>query len=381
MELAFWISALTLAYIYIGYPVMLLLLSKIKGREITGGTAPLPDVSFIIAAHNEEEVIYKKLENTLALDYPDEQLEIIVVSDQSTDRTEEMVSDYDFLGVSLLKTPKRVGKTGAQNEAAGRARGAVLVFSDANSIWERDALRNPVRLFSDKSIGYACGRLKYTNTGEAGSSHAEGLYWRYEVFLRRLESAVGSITAGNGAIYAVPSEDYCFFRHDQSHDFEFPRHVTSQGKRAVYVDTAVAYEKTGSTSDEFRRKVRMMGRVWGSILKSPGIFSPFHTNALFSWQFISHRLMRYLAPIPQVIAFASNLFLYPSAPLYQILFALQVIFYSSALIGGVFQAKHKFFYLPYYFCLFNFTSVLGLAKLVFTPAPAYWEKAGSTREQ
>lgn len=380
MELLFWLSTISIIYIYIGYPILLSFLAKImKQRTISEG-GPLPEVSLIIAAHNEEAVIRQKIENCLDLAYPLEKIEIIVVSDYSTDQTNEIVSNFACQGVRLISTESRLGKTGAQNEAAGQAGGEILVFSDANSVWEKNALKKLVRPLTDESVGYTCGQLRYINTGEGSSSYSEGIYWRYEIFLRRLETATGSITAGNGAIYAVRARDYYIFENTQSHDFEYPHYVNSKGKKAVYINDAVASEKAGiKTGEEYKRKVRMLARVWGSMLKSPGIFSPFHTNLLFSWKMISHRLLRYLAPLPQVLIFASNIALYPTALTYQILLAVQIIFYSLALLSAVFQFRPKLFYLPYYFCMFNFASMAGLTKTIFGRTPAYWEKAGSTR--
>jgi len=380
LELLFWLSAISIIYIYIGYPVLLSFLAKIIRQKTSSEGGPLPEVSLIIAAHNEEAVIQQKIENCLNLEYPREKVEIIVVSDYSTDQTDEIVSDFACQGVRLISTESRLGKTGAQNEAAGKARGEFLVFSDANSLWEKEALKKLVYPFTDESVGYTCGQLRYTNPTEGNSSYSEGIYWRYEIFIRRLETATGSITAGNGAIYAVRARDYHYFGNTQSHDFEYPHYVNSKGKKAVYINDAVAYEKAGiKTSEEYKRKVRMLARVWGSILKSPGIFSPFHTNLLFSWKMISHRLLRYLAPLPQVLIFASNIALYPTALTYQILLVVQIIFYSLALLSSVFQFRPKIFYLPYYFCMFNFASMAGLAKTIFGRTPAYWEKAGSTR--
>lgn len=380
MELLFWLSAVSMIYIYIGYPLLLSLLAVIIKQKTISGDGPFPQVSFIIAAHNEENVIRTKIENCLNLEYPREKIEIIIVSDYSTDQTDEIVSDFACRGVRLISTESRLGKTGAQNEAARKAQGEILVFSDANSLWEKDALKKLLQPLTDESVGYACGRLRYMDTGKGGSSYAEGIYWRYEILLRRLETATGSITAGNGAIYAVPARDYHYFGSTQSHDFEYPHHVNARGKKAVYVDDAVVYEKAGmKTSDEYKRKVRMLARVWGSILKSPGLFSPCRTNLLFSWKMISHRLLRYLAILPQGLIFASNIALYPTSCTYQIFLGIQITFYSLALLSAVFHFRPKLFYLPHYFCMFHFASMAGLVKTVFGRTPAYWEKAGSTR--
>ncbi len=376
----FWILVLTLFYIFAGYPLLLLLLSALTPRKPLPAPDRLPDVTLIVTAYNEEAVIKKKLENCLELAYPAEKLEIIVVSDGSNDRTDELVGGFADCGVTLLKTGGRIGKTAAQNEAARQARGEILVFSDANSIWEKDALKRLVAPFHDSQVGYACGRLEYTNTREGSSSFSEGLYWRYEIFLRRLESATGAITAGNGAIYAVRSTDYFNFKSNQSHDFEFPRHMVLNSKRAVYVHEAVAREKAGTTAeDEFKRKVRMLARVWGSILRAPVLPGALLPNLSFAWKFISHRILRYLAPFLLVLIFILNVFLYPQGRLYQILYLIQVTFYSLALTGAVYRIKARAFYLPFYFCLFHYACMKGLLQALLKHPPAIWEKAGTTR--
>ncbi|HPU35468.1 MAG TPA: glycosyltransferase family 2 protein [Bacillota bacterium] len=380
MACFFWILVLTLFYIFAGYPLLLLLLSALTPRKPLPAPDHLPDVTLIVTAYNEEAVIKRKLENCLELDYPEEKLEIMVVSDGSNDRTDEIVGDFAGRGVTLLKTGGRIGKTAAQNEAARQARGEILVFSDANSIWEQDALKRLVAPFQDPRVGYACGRLEYTNTREGSSSFSEGLYWRYEIFLRRLESATGAITAGNGAIYAVRSTDYFNFKSNQSHDFEFPRHMVLKSKRAVYVHEAVAWEKAGvTTEDEFKRKVRMLARVWGSILKAPVLPGALLHNLSFTWKFITHRVLRYLAPFLLVLVFILNVFLYPQGRLYQILYLLQITFYSLALAGAVYRIKARVFYIPFYFCLFHYACIRGLLQALFKNPPAVWEKAGSTR--
>lgn len=382
LEYLFWLSAIYIFYIYAGYPAILFCLTAVMHRKSNApdGVENLPFVSFIIAAHNEEKVIRSKLENCLALDYPREKLEFIVISDQSNDRTEEIAAGFATEKICLLRTETRLGKTGAQNMAVRQAIGEILVFSDANALWDNGALRALVAPFADPGVGYACGCLRYVNTRDGVVGYSEGLYWRYEIFLRRLESATGSITAGNGAIYAVRAENYHYFANDESHDFEFPHYINTKSLRAIYVESAIACEKTGSTTgDEFKRKTRMMARVWGSIFRHSGALSPFRNGIIYTWKFISHRLLRYLAVIPLVTAFSAGMVLFPTAVIYQFLLSAQIGFYALALLGAIFQFRAKIVYIPYYFCLFNFTSIVGVVKALCGSTPAHWEKAGSTR--
>ncbi|HAG12073.1 MAG TPA: glycosyl transferase family 2 [Desulfotomaculum sp.] len=384
MKILFWAAAALTFYTFFLYPVFLSLVVRmiLKRKPEPPG---LPDeqewprVSLIIAAHNEEKVIEKKLLNTAELDYPPGQLEVIVVSDNSTDGTNEIVRKYENKGVILVEVDQRRGKTFAQNQAARAAAGKILFFSDANSIWEKDALWCLAARFENPGTGYVCGRLKYINE-ETGSGFSEGLYWRYELYLRFLESSIFSITAGNGAVYAVRAGDYLEIDDLYCHDLELPHELVKRGKLALYEPAAVAWEKAaGEAEEEYARKVRMLSRTWRRILTGPSLYNPFKYGPVYSWMMISHRLLRYLIPFLQIIIFSSSLFLKNSSPVYLAAFTAQLVFYALALAGKVFKLKNRLFFVPYYFCMFNLASLVGFFKALSRNVSPVWEKADSTR--
>ena len=384
MELAFWILLLITFYTLFIYPVILVVLKMFLRRDKSSFSACAPDtnqplVSFIIAAHNEEKVIYNKLLNTLDLEYPGDKMEIIVASDNSTDATNQIVRDFPHRKVILLALGEHKGKTNAQNKAANVAAGKVLVFSDANSIWEKNSLRNLLKPFACQRVGYVCGQLRYINTA-AGSGYSEGLYWKYEMLLRICESDLLSVTAGNGAIYAVRATDYIKINPLYCHDLELPHLLVAKGKRALYEPTATAAEKAGdSAGEEYGRKVRMLTRTWHRIITGSCLYNPIKYGIAYSWMMVSHRLFRYLMPFLQIAVFVFSCFLWRCNLFYQVILAVQVIFYFLALAALLFKLQNKFFYLPYYFCIFNYASLVGFYNALTGKISPTWEKADSTR--
>ncbi|MBF7081407.1 glycosyltransferase family 2 protein [Desulfallas sp. Bu1-1] len=383
MKLVFWCTLALTFYTFVLYPVILLVLHLAKKPETKpAGIMPAtyqPNVSFIIAAHNEEAVIEKKIFNTLDLRYPRDKIQIIVASDNSTDATNDIVKRYQNKGVLLLDLRRRGGKTRAQNEAVKMASGEILVFSDANSMWKPDALEQLMRHFTDNKTGYVCGQLKYVNTG-SNSGYSEGLYWKYEMLLRRLESSLHSVTAGNGAIYAVRAADYVNIAELYSHDLEMPHLMVAKGKRAIYEPAAIAIEKTASNSqEEYRRKIRMLTRTWHRVIYGPCLYNPFKYGVKYAWMMVSHRLFRYLFPFFQIIIYLSNCCLWKQGLIYQGLLISETLFYLLALAGYLLPLKSKLFYLPYYFCMFNYASLAGFVKAATGKVSTTWDKAESTR--
>jgi cellulose synthase/poly-beta-1,6-N-acetylglucosamine synthase-like glycosyltransferase len=265
LKALFWGSLGALAWTHAGYPLAVAGLARLRPRPIRKEDVT-PEVSVIVAAHDEEDVIERRVDNLLALDYPGGQLRIVVASDGSTDRTNEIVRDLAARSenVELLECA-RAGKATAQNTAVAEATSEVVAFSDANSHWEPDALRTLVRSFADPDVGYVCGQLRLES---ADGASQEGLYWRYELWQRESESAIGSITAGNGAIYAVRRSDYLGWDDTRiGHDFGLPFRLVQRGRRAVYEPGAVAWEKPASDGEaEYGRKARMMTRSWRRLL-------------------------------------------------------------------------------------------------------------------
>ena len=291
-----------LAWSQIGYPIALWILRRAAGaRPPAGPGEQLPRVSLVIAAYNESEVIENKVANALALDYPRELLEVIVTDDGSSDDTAAIA---ERAGADQVLRNARGGKVRAQDVAVRVARGEVIAFSDANATWEADALRELVAPFADPAVGFACGQVRFFNAD--GGSNQEGLYWRYEMALRELESDLSSVTAGNGAIYAVRRAAYVEVDPVMGHDLKLPFTLVRAGWRCVYVPTALANERmVPSIEGEAARKRRMMSHAWSIVLRG-GLLDPRGWPPLYALMIVSHRWLRYFAPLLHALAFVTG---------------------------------------------------------------------------
>jgi cellulose synthase/poly-beta-1,6-N-acetylglucosamine synthase-like glycosyltransferase len=327
VEIVFWVSLGLIVYSQIGYPLILWVLQVFKRRAIDGFQRPT--VSLIIAAHNEEAAIADKIADALALDYPREKLEIVVASDGSTDATAERAR---AAGADLVLELPRGGKVAAQNAAVARASGELLAFSDANSAWEHEALAALVSAFGDPDVGYACGRLQLT--GSRGDNQ-EGLYWRYEMKLREMESGLAGVTAGNGAIYMTRRESYIELDSARSHDGSLPFMLAKRGLRSLDVPGAVASEPMALTiGDEFARKRRIMRPLWDVVVLD-GMLSPRGYSPLYAFEIFSHRLLRYAAPLLHVAALAANIALLGEGTVYTVTLATQLAVLLAAALASL----------------------------------------------
>jgi len=393
MRIIFWLSLLVIGWDFGGYPLFLILVNLINktvkvnlSQNKLVSDDDLPFVSFIVAAHNEEKVIGKKIENIVSLGYPKEKLEIIIASDHSTDGTDKILSEYTkkLPCLKLLVVEKRGGKVNAQNEAVKIAKGTVFAFSDANTMWEKDALKNLLQSLLQDNVSYACGHLVYTNQKEGNVAYSEGLYWRMENFLKELESEFCSITAGNGGIYAVKREDYSFINPLYAHDLVLPLHLMTKGKKAIFCPKAFALEKAGLTlNDEWRRKVRMFGGTMLFFFHNISFFiNPFRTNLRYFLLIFSHRTIRYTLPFWHVILFLSSLsltFAVSGINIYKIVLYVQFLFILLALIGMFTKTKIKIFYMPFYYLFFLLSIVKGFLNMVLGRIKPYWEPIDSIR--
>jgi cellulose synthase/poly-beta-1,6-N-acetylglucosamine synthase-like glycosyltransferase len=376
VAIAFWLSAALIVYTHLGYPLLLRMLARLRGRsakERTGMARAehMPAVSLIVAAYDEEEVIGAKVANALALDYPRERLELIVASDGSSDATAERAR---AAGADLVLELPRRGKLAAQNAAAERAEGEVLAFSDANSAWHPDALRRLVAPFADPAVAYVCGQVRFLDpVGE----NLEGAYWRYEMGVREKESALAGITAGNGAIYAVRAEAYLPLGPAGSHDLSLPFQLAKRGKRSLYVAEAKAEEKMVPTIEgEYARKRRMMAGLW-DIVVGERMVSPRGYSSLYALELLSHRVLRYLTPFLHAIAFVSNFALLGSGGIYVVTYSVQVAAIAAAIMGGSFPVGPL--RAARYYALTTLSIAAGLWDRFRHGAPAAWEKAPGTR--
>jgi len=331
-KVVFWVSAALIVYSQVGYGLLLAVLARLSRQRpasqpaTPGSAAALPKVSLIVAAYNEQDVISQRVANLKALDYPPESLQIIVASDGSTDST---AAHARAAGAQIVLELPRGGKIRAQDAAVEAASGALLAFSDANSEWQPDALLRLVEAFTDPKVGYACGDVSFV---DQQGGNQEGVYWRYEMWLRRLESRLRSVTSGNGAIYATRAEAYLSVDPLAGHDLSFPFNMVKRGWRAVYATDARASEKMApSIESEFARKRRMARRTWPTIWGS-GLISPRGYDPLYGLMIFSHRLLRYLAPFLHALALITSLVLVGQGWVYIVCAAAQVAFLLAALL-------------------------------------------------
>jgi glycosyltransferase involved in cell wall biosynthesis len=325
-------------------------------------------VSVVVAAYAEEAVIEAKVANTLALDYPRERLEIVVACDGSPDATPDLAREA---GADLVLELPRGGKIRAQDAGVAQARGEIVAFSDANAVWEPDALRRLVEPFADPRVGYACGQVQFVN--EAGTNE-EGLYWRYEMWLRAMESRLASVTGGNGAIYATRKEDYLVVDPVMGHDLSFPFNMVKRGRRAVYASGARATEKmVPSIEGEFARKRRMMSHAWPIVVRG-GLLSPRGYPPLYALMIASHRALRYASPFLHLVAFATSAALLGEGWIYAAAFAVQVALLLAALAGGI-----RPFLIARYYVLTTASIAAGLYDWARHGTPAGWAPAEGTR--
>ncbi len=364
IEILFWLAAGTIVYVYAGYPLLLALVTLLRGRRFVRTGHSEPAVTLIVSAYNEEAVIAEKIDNCLALDYPRDRLQVLVVSDCSEDRTDAIVQGYAARGVTLLRMQERGGKTLGLNAGVSAARGEIVVFSDANAMFDAGALRSIVANFADPAVGAVTGESRYRTAGAERAAESEGLYWRYELALKRLESAVGSLVGGDGAIYAIRKSLYRPMKASDLSDFVNPLQIVAQGYRNVYEPRAVSFEHAGdSFAKEYRRKVRIVNRAWRALMSLPHLMNPLR-HGWFAAQVISHKLLRWLVPVFMIVAFAANVVLALSGGwFYRTLLAGQIVFYALALAGRALARRAeppRIFAIPWYFVMVNVASLRGI---------------------
>lgn len=382
VKILFWISIFMIFWANIGYPISILILGKIIKRKNKTIVNNEKSISIIITAHNEEKIIQQKLENVISLDYPKEKVEIIVTSDNSTDKTNEIVKEFiknhPTENIKLYKVKKRMGKTNAQNEAVKIAQNDILVMTDANAIIKNDAIRELVKSFSE-NISYVTGKLEYINGDLSETSNSEKQYWDLDTKIRDIESNIQTITAGNGALYACIRKEYYNFKPIQCHDSAMPLYYALNGKRAIANHKAIAYEKAGeNTKDEYKRKVRMSRIVLSSILPSIKILNVFKYK-WFTYFYLGHRTSRYLLWFNHIMLLITNLVLYNQGKIYIISLIFQSIFYIIAIAKQLTNLNNTIINIIYYYCMTIIAQTKGVINTIIGKNKPFWEKAESTR--
>jgi cellulose synthase/poly-beta-1,6-N-acetylglucosamine synthase-like glycosyltransferase len=374
IAVVFWVSSALIVYTHLGYPLALRMLIALRRRPRPadpGTWDELPRVSLIVAAYDEEDVIAAKVANALALDYPGDLLQVIVASDGSSDATVERARKA---GADLVLDLPRRGKIAAQNAAAEKAGGEILAFSDANSEWRPDALRRLIDPFADPSIGYACGQVRFL---DSGGGNLEGAYWRYEMAIREMESGLAGVTAGNGAIYAVRADAYIPLKRSGSHDLSFPFALAKRDLHSLYVPGAAAEEKMVPTLEgEFARKRRMMVGIW-DIVVGEGMLSPRGYSPLYAFELASHRLLRYLTPFLHPLTFLANVALLGDGLVYTVTFELQLLLLVAAVLGR--WLSFAPLRIARYYAMTTGSIAAGLWDRARNGPPSSWEKAEGTR--
>jgi cellulose synthase/poly-beta-1,6-N-acetylglucosamine synthase-like glycosyltransferase len=375
VAVVFWLCAALIVYTQLGYGLLLALMARLRPAAASPpAAAELPSVSLVVAAYKEEAVIAEKVANVRALDYPPDRLELIVACDGSPDATPQRARDA---GADVVLELPRGGKIRAQDEAVRRARGELVAFSDANAFWAPDALTRLVAPFqADPAVGYVCGNVSFTNDDDDGTNQ-EGLYWRYEMALRALESRLKSVTGGNGAIYATRRASYIEVDPIMGHDLSFPFNMVKRGWRALYAPDARASEKMVPTIEgEFARKRRMMSHGWPIVLKG-GLLSPKGYGPLYGLMILSHRVLRYAMPFLHLLALLANLLLLTTSPVYVVTMALQ-----CALVGAAVLARWvpwRGFLVARYYVLTQAALGAGLWDWLRHGTEAGWSPAEGTR--
>lgn len=372
---AFWSSVAVILYTYLLFPIILAIRAVAAGDRYREADIT-PTVSLIIAAHNEAGVIAVKLANVLSLDYPADRLEVIVASDGSDDGTEAIVGTFAAQGVRLLALPRQ-GKAAALNAAAAAAQGDVLVFSDANSIYARDAIRELVRPLADPTVGGVAGNQRYLADGSREGGSGEAQYWRLDRQWKRLESAAGNAISATGAIYAVRRSLFRSVAEGVTDDFYTSTGVIDQGYRLVFAPDAVAYETLSKREgDQFGRKVRIITRGLRGVLLRRNLLNPF-AHGFYAVQLFTHKVLRRLVVFPLLALLISSLRLRRRPGIYGLAAGAQVAFYGAAAAGALRERsgrpQPRLLSLPYYFGMVNLAALTAVFNLLRRRQIVVWE--------
>jgi len=375
LNIIFWAGVAALAYTYLGYPLLLFILSRVRSRQVLAASCT-PSISIIITAYNEERDLAAKLNNTLALDYPKDKLEIIVASDCSSDATDSIAASFAAQGVRLHRQTQRLGKTAAQNAAVELAKGEIILFSDATTLYRPDVLKTMVRNFADPSIGCVAGQLIYVDPSNSGVGRSAVSYWSYEVFLKRHESQVRSLIGVSGCLYAVRRSAYVPLYHEACSDFIIATKMVEQGLRAIYEPDAICEEQTNSRGDkEFAMRVRVITQTYNDLWRHRHMLNPLHAG-VYAIELLSHKVMRYLVPVFLFIIFVSSLLLATRSTFYLVILMAQVACYLFALGGYLLERvgfHTKLLALPHYFLLANLAATVAFYKFLRGERYARWE--------
>jgi cellulose synthase/poly-beta-1,6-N-acetylglucosamine synthase-like glycosyltransferase len=379
-RIVFWLAALLLFYVYAGYPLLLALIGLfVRRRRPEYGYCP--QISVLIAAYNEEAAIERKIRQTLELEYPAKKLEVLVLSDCSTDRTDEIVKTFPDPRVRLVRMTERRGKTHAQNEGVGQARGEVIVFSDATAIYHPKALLYLACNYQDAAVGAVSGRYQYFDPeGKSPTGLGSVAFWNYENLIKKLQSHIKTITGCCGCIYSVRKAAYTELADDVISDLVQPLQAIRKGYRVVFEDRALAYEETTqSTAEEFSMRVRVVTRAMRGLLRVADLLKPwkFFCPAFQLW---SHKVLRWMVPLFLLAILAANFMLLDSPP-YRFTLAAQMVFYAAAIVNMLapLHRKWKPLGIPLFFCTLNAAALVSMIEICRGRKYATWQTVRARR--
>jgi cellulose synthase/poly-beta-1,6-N-acetylglucosamine synthase-like glycosyltransferase len=376
----FWLAAGALFYVYAGYPLFLAVVGLFAPKKHFEPDY-YPELTVLIAAYNEEDAIEKKLQQTLELDYPADKLEVLVLSDASTDRTDEIVRSYPDARVRLVRMEERRGKTFAQNQGVRQAKGEVLVFSDATAIYHAKALRYLACNYRDPKVGAVSGRYKYFDPGDQSPTGlGSSAFWNYENLIKTMQSRIMTITGCCGCIYSVRKAAYTDLAEDVISDLVQPLHVIQKGYRVRFEDRALAYEETTkSTGEEFRMRVRVVTRAMRGLLSVSPLLEPWKFGWV-SFQLWSHKVLRWMVPLMLLLLLASNVALL-NVPLYRWALAAQLLFYAASIVTALLPLHRlwKPLGLPLFFCTLNAAALVAMIDLCRGRKYVTWQTVRARR--
>lgn len=374
-QIIFWSSAVVLFYVYAGYPLLVFGVSRLFPKRIKRADFE-PHVSVIITAYNEERDIFAKLENTLLIDYPPEKLEIIVASDCSSDKTDDIVREFSAQNVKLYRQAERHGKTSAQNMAVERATGEIVLFSDATTMYQPDVLRQMLPNFADGTVGCVAGKLIYVDESDSSVGKGARSYWNYETFIKESESRACSLIGASGCLYSVRRSAYKAMYAEACSDFLIATIVYKQGLRTIYEPQAVCTEETNRHSGkEMQMRVRVISQTFTDLWRNREMLNPFRSG-FYAVELVSHKLLRYAVPLFLILLLLSSFAAAFGSTFFAIVFALQAAFYAIALAAWLLEKrgiKSGITAMPLYFVLANAASLVGFYKFLSGERYARWE--------
>ncbi len=370
-----------LTYVYVGYPLIVYLASLIFPKPILRADIE-PRVTVLIKAFNEEAALPEKLENTLQIDYPTDKLEVLVASDGSTDRTDQIAAEWASRGVKLFRQEGRVGKTETQNSAVKQATGEIILFSDATTMYRPDVFRKLLPSFADDRVGCVAGRLIYVDDERTSVGKGAKSYWNYETSLKMAESRVCSLIGASGCLYAVRRSAYEPMYAEACSDFLICTSVYRKGLRSVFAPDAVCFEQTNRRADdELKMRVRVITQTFTDLWRNRDMLNPFKSG-FFAIELISHKLLRYAVPFILLAFFLASIVLASGSTFYALALLVHIVFYTMAFAGWLLERAGKRLHLlamPLYFVLANLASVVGFYKFLRGETYARWEPIRQTR--